>query len=104
MLWGDVTGATGEETPTVLKTEAGTVVSSENVAESVAWNVDEPVEGDDPLVTLMMTSAATTSTTRPTASQVNRPAGRPFDALVGGLFGAGFFATVLLASLEYQTY
>jgi hypothetical protein len=91
-------------TLTVLKTEAGTVVSSLTVAGSVAWNVEEPVEAVEPLVTLMMTRAATTNTTRPTASHVNNPAGRPEDALAGGLFEGGFFATVLLVSLETQTY
>jgi hypothetical protein len=82
------------------------------------------VDGE-PLVTLMITSATTTMITRPTASQVKRPAGRPPLAgpLVGplagpcggllgdcgpfadvvGLFDAGALATVLLVPLGLPT-
>ena len=36
----------------------------------------------------MMTSVATTTTTRPIASHVKSPAGRPADGLAGRRFGA----------------
>ena len=70
--------------PTVSKTEAGTFVTWLTVAASVAWKLDS-LGDEDPLVTLMMTSVATTTTTSPTAIQVNRPAGRPAVRL-GGCF------------------
>jgi hypothetical protein len=109
MAWGGVTGATGVVTPTALKTDAGTLVSSLTMAGLVAWKPALPLGSVEPPVNLMITSPATTSTTSPTASQVKRPAGRPPRALTGafletgglfeatgGLFDAGRFATVLL--------
>jgi hypothetical protein len=44
----------------------------------------------------MLTSAATTTTTSPTAIQVNRPAGLPVVAFAGLFLAGGFFATLLL--------
>jgi hypothetical protein len=91
----------GEVIPTVLKTEAGTDVSWATVVGLAACQFDEALAGDPlPLATLMMTRAATTTTTRPTASHVNSPAGRPPRAGLRAALGrwlVGFFvATVLL--------
>src|ERR1700691_6222489 len=92
----------GEVTPTELKTDAGTVVSSVSTAELTGTNVVLPgVVGPLPLATLTMTRATTTITTSPTAIQVNSPAGRPpragaFFFGAGRCFEAICFATMFL--------
>src|ERR1700722_1216156 len=123
LIWiGAFTCTAWEGTPTVLKTDMGTLVIWATVVASVATHVVLPGVVGDPLKTLMSTSAATMTTTSPMASQVNRPAGRPLEALAGGrvfgraggrlaawvagrldatfFFDAGDLATVLLGALR----
>jgi hypothetical protein len=107
---GGVTRATGDVTPTVLKTDMGTWVTSATVVGSAGWNPVELVLGVVPPVTLMMTSTTTTTTTSPMASQVKSPAGRPpltgallGPPLVGVLLGGGDLATILLVKFSPPT-
>jgi hypothetical protein len=86
------------------------------VVASVAVKVPFPATAGVPLKTLTSTKVATMTTTNPMASQVNSPAGRPFEDLAGVragerlaawvagrldavlFFDAGFLATVLLGA------
>ena len=106
---GGLAGATGDVMPTALNTEAGTFVICWTVVGLAACQLELLLGGVElPDVSLTMTNATPTTTTRPTASQVNRPAGRPRRAGArlgrpplgrppdGRLTGGFFVATKLL--------
>ncbi len=84
----------------MLKTDAGTVVSAVRFAALMGEKLEEPVLVVPPLATLMITRAATTMTTSPTASHVKSPAGRPPRAFTGGRVVLGrFFCAEVLATM-----
>ena len=96
---GAVIGATGEVTPTVLNTDAGTEDNWLMVVASTASKVVDAFAAGEPLVILMTTRPITITRTTPTAIQVKRPAGRPPFAGDWAFLLAGDFATMLLIAV-----